>query len=400
MAERRETPSPAELLRAALEKIVFFEWRLQEIAAELSAAQSRCASAEQARAQAEEDARAADQRAKSARLQVAELEAERGRLASLLARPMRGADPAALEAERQKSAGLKAALDEAQRKLEAGKAERDRWLNEMLDQAQNGDEAPAALAQFISELRGEVIALRDRQKQCDALLAQAGIAPPEAAVSEPPAPLPQREPEPVEQARQLWAEGRLEPAPVLTTHFAMPAQPGNAAARALADQCVRNLSALDPARREQAAKHLASVPVPAAAPALANALGVEKEPKPRAQLARALAACGGEGAAEIVARLQSQEEPALVRMAAVEALCAISGRARAAIEKAAEDATPAVRRRAAALAAAEGFDDLVARFSSDLDASVRAAVDAARREAPPPTAARAALRALAEGGSR
>jgi hypothetical protein len=62
-ASAQGTPSPADLLRAALEKIVFFEWRLSELAAELSAAQSRCASAELERGRAEEEARAADQRA-------------------------------------------------------------------------------------------------------------------------------------------------------------------------------------------------------------------------------------------------------------------------------------------------------------------------------------------------
>ena len=43
---------------------------------------------------------------------------------------------------------------------------------------------------------------------------------------------------------------------------------------------------------------------------------------------------------------------------------------------------PAVRRRAAALAVAEGFDDLAARLARDADASVKASVDASRREAP------------------
>jgi len=47
-------PGPADLLRAALEKIVFFEWRLSELAAELSASQSRCASAEAERTRAED----------------------------------------------------------------------------------------------------------------------------------------------------------------------------------------------------------------------------------------------------------------------------------------------------------------------------------------------------------
>lgn len=414
MAERQAaapvqgTPSPAELMRAALEKIIFFEWRLSELAAELSGAQSRCASAELERGRAEEDTRAAEQRARSARLQVAELEAERSRLASLLAQPSRGlVDGQALEAERSHSAQLQADLTEARQQLAAGRAERERWLSEMIAQARSGDEAPAALAQFISELRGEIIALRDRQKQSDALLAQAGIAPPAREPSQPPPSLPRRDPEPVEQARQLWVEGRIggtrdaelaqRAAPVHTSHFAAPlpraanvssegpAQAhGGVAARALADQCLRNLTAAEPSRREQAARHLAAVPLGAAAPVLASALGVERDSKARAQMARALAACGGEGAADVVAQLQATHEPPLVRLAAAEALCTLPSRARAALVCAAQDPAAAVRRRAAALAAAEGFEDLLAQLSSDPEASVRAACAAARREAPAP----------------
>ena len=59
-------------------------------------------------------------------------------------------------------------------------------------------------------------------------------------------------------------------------------------------------------------------------------------------------------------------------------------RARAALVCAAQDPAPAVRRRAAALAASEGFDDLLARLSSDPEASVRAACEAAQSEAPAP----------------
>ncbi len=56
---------------------------------------------------------------------------------------------------------------------------------------------------------------------------------------------------------------------------------------------------------------------------------------------------------------------------------------------------------AAALAATEGYDDLLALLESDGDASVRATCAAARREAAPAQgAARTALRVLAEGGSR
>jgi chromosome segregation ATPase len=379
-----EKPEAAELLRAALEKIVFFEWRLSELAAELSAAQTRCANAESARAEAEDEARAAAERARLARMQCAELEADRSRLAALLANPAHARaahDAAALEAERQRAAALERQLDAARAELSRARAERERMLSEMMAQARTGEEGPAALAQFISELRAEVIALRDHQKRCEALLAAAGIAVPEVEVLPPPE-LPRREPEALQEARRMLAEGRLstQPAPA-AAEFTLPGAPKlGAAAHALADQCLRTLASTDPQRREQAARHLAASPLAGAAPALATALGTETDPRVRAQLARALAACGGDGAAEIVAALQCAQEPPLVRMAALDALCALPARARAAVETAALDASPAVRRRAAALAVCEGLADLVARLALDSDASVRAAAAAAQRE--------------------
>ncbi len=428
MAERDAStlPEPAELLRAALEKVVFFEWRVSELSAELAAAQTRCANAEAGRAEAEEEARATAALVKKARAQCAELESERVRLSSLLARPAHAApepEPGALQAERRRTAFLAAELETVRGELGRSRAERERWLSEMVAQARSGDEAPAALAEFISELRGDVIALRDHQKKCEALLAQAGIAPPVFEGAQVPA-AEARQPEAVRDAHRMWEEGRLSPAPVATTHFAFPAEPrAGAAANALADQCLRSLLSSDPGRREQAARHLCAAPLPSAAPAIASALSQETDPKARAQLARALAACGGEGAAEIVAQLQGPAEAPLVRMAALEALCAIPARSRGALELASHDEAPAVRRRAAAISTSAGFDDLVSQFAADSDPSVRAAVAAAKTEAPPeppavtpapePTAApapaaapgrdpvRAALRRLVlEGGSR
>ena len=122
-APAQHTPAPAELLRAALEKIVFFEWRMSELAAELTAAQSRCVSANQERVRAEGQARAAHEEVRIARRQIAELEAERVRLASLLARP---AGPAvemqSPTAERDRAMRLQAELEEARRQLDHGRA--------------------------------------------------------------------------------------------------------------------------------------------------------------------------------------------------------------------------------------------------------------------------------------
>jgi hypothetical protein len=386
-----QQPSAAELLRAALDKIVFFEWRVSELAGEVAAAHRRCALAETARVEAEEAARAAANQAKSARMQCAEMEAEQARISALLSNPAQGraaADAKALDSERRRSDALASELEQARAELARSRAERERWLTEMIAQARTGEEAPAALAQFISELRGEVIALRDHRKKCEAALAEAKVAVPAFEAFDPPPP-PPPSPEPVDEGRRMWAEGRLAAAaPVAAAHFVLPAEAGgSAAARALADQCLRSLASADSRRREQAARHLAAAPLPAAAPAVAAALSAETAPKARAELAKALAACGGDTAAEIVAGLQGEGEPALVRLAALDALCALPQRARAAIEVAARDNTAAVRRRAAALAVLERLDDLAARFAADEDASVRSALAAARSEAPLPVAA-------------
>jgi hypothetical protein len=409
-------PSAADLLRATLEKVVFFEWRVRELSAELAAAQSRAAASELSGLRAEGDARAAAAETQALRLQAADLEAERARLAALLVRPPAHAGAAdsraALEAERARGAQLSAQLEEAQARIARHRDERDRWLNEMIEQARAGDEAPSALAQFISELRGEVIALRDRLKRSDAQLAAAGLPVPPPGDSQPPPALPRRKPDAVEAARTLWDEGRLgppgmaEPEPDrgaslsgassaprdggaargATARDGGPAREGDevrdggaardgSAARALAEQCLRGLAAVDPGRRAQAARHLAALPVAAAAPALATALGTESDPKARAAIARALVACGGETAADMVSRLIAPTEPALVRLAALESLALLGGeRGAAALEAAALDPAPALRRRSAALARElGGHAKTLSLLTADADASVRGA---------------------------
>lgn len=371
--EQSKDSEVAALLRAALEKIVFFEWRISELEGDSAAAHARCAAAESARSEAEVTARAAQQ---AARRQIAELEAERARLGTLLNRPAHPQiDTQALEAERNRAARIEAELADARAQIQRNQAERERWLGEMIDQARgSAEEAPAALAQFISELRGEVIALRERQRRCDAALADAGLPAPGPVVHTAQTPA-VRAPEAVEEARRMLAEGRIGASAVAPLHFS-----GGAAAQALAEQCVRALGAPDAVRRAQAARHLAAVPVPGAAAAVSAALHAEKDSKARAQLARALAACGGETAAEIVAALQGSGEPPLVRLAALEALALIPGHAAAALRIAAVDDAAAVRRRAAAIAAALGQEGILGQLLADTDGSVRAAAETARSE--------------------
>ena len=356
--DNERAPSAPELLRAAMEKVVFFEWRLGEMAAELAAAQARATAAEAQRDRVAAQRSESERETWEARQQAHHLESERDRLATLLARPAQAvAEAAAVQSERTRAEQLESELTEARREIERQRLERDRWLAERLAQAQGEGNSEGSLAEFIAELRGEVIALRERQKQCDDLLNSAGIEPPPPASRPPPAgalpPLPR---DPMEQARTLWMQGRIgavpfpapanaapptrspapapaqrAPTPPLPREVAVAAararrQAPSAAAVALAEQCMRGLSARDPARREQAARHLAAVPVPAAAPALASAIRVESEPRVRGQLAAALVACGGAAAADLVAEMLADPEP-LVRLAVLDALCSIPDRA-------------------------------------------------------------------------
>jgi hypothetical protein len=398
-------PAAPELLRAALEKVVFFEWRLGEMAAELAAAQSRAAAAELERARLAEQRSEAEREAEAARQHVHALEAERDRLSSLLARPAQAAaEHAAAQAERARSSELAANLAEARREIERQRAERDRWLDERLSQALGSGDSEGSLAAFISELRGEVIALRERQKQCDELLRRAGIAPPSSSSAPPSAAAPRGDA--VDEARALWSRGRLaapaDPVPVARTVTpappAAPAPRPGAAATALADQCLRGLAARDPARREQAARHLAAMPVPAAAPVLASALGGETDPRARAQMAVALVACGGPAATDLVAGLQSDPEP-LVRLSALDALCSLADRAADALQVAAQDDSAAVRRRAAAIASSLGLEEIRARFAMDAEGSVRAASSLRELPAPDPKPAAVAEPVPARGRS-
>ncbi|HET7753062.1 MAG TPA: PBS lyase, partial [Anaeromyxobacteraceae bacterium] len=127
--------SPEELLRGALEKIVFFECRVDQLHAELEAARSGAARAHEAAA--------------SSRRREAELE-------SALAQ--------ARAAESQASAERAELLDRV-RLLEA---ERERFLTGMVERARvNGAPANAEsetgeqadLAGFIAELRAEIVRL-------------------------------------------------------------------------------------------------------------------------------------------------------------------------------------------------------------------------------------------------
>jgi HEAT repeat protein len=352
----------ADLLRAALEKVVFFEWRVAELSAQVVHAEERAAAAMRDAAKAAEDRSIAEQRARMAESRANSAETERARMSALLAASRM--EPAA---DRERISELETSLAEARTEISRQREERERWLSDMVAQARAGGEGPAALADFISELRGEVISLRERLRHEE---------------TDQPAGAVRSSEEPTVPIARPHATAEVLPPPDLAAlpsplPSREPSRKGSAA-RALSEQSLRQLSSTDPERRAQAARHLAAVPEPAAAPDLAAALARERDPRVRGALAVALVACGAEGAAGLVAELQGRSEPAVVRLAALDALCSAGPeRARAALETAARDESPAIRRRAAMLAlTTEGADEIAAALARDTDSSVRAATRA------------------------
>ena len=141
--------SPDELLRSALEKIVFFECRVASLEGELEAARSALVRARE--------------QAGGSRRRESDLEQEVGRM----------------RAEHALAVGQSSELSERVRLLEA---ERERFLSGMVERArvagapsESGGEAgdPHVLAGFIAELRAEIEELRGWRRAAEA----AGVRP-------------------------------------------------------------------------------------------------------------------------------------------------------------------------------------------------------------------------------
>ncbi len=339
----RASGGPEELLRGALEKIVFFECRVSQLEAELQA--SRVVATREKEASAHSRGR--------------ELELE-----TLLAKA---------RSELGATASRSAELEERVRLLEA---ERERFLSVLVERARlagaPGDgegEAPgeqADLAGFIAELRSDIARLEiwkaAAQKAGLSVEDGAGSAAAERSVPVPPF---------SQMAARFEDTGRLGVARREAAR--MKDQLATRAERSLYETSMDDLAAADSGRRRRAADCLRALGSRAAAPLVAAAIGRERDPDVKGALLAALAALGEKSTADIAAREAQDPRPA-VRAAALEALASLArDRAEPVLAGALGDPSPVVRRRAVLLLGfvpGAGADDALGSALADRHPSV------------------------------
>lgn len=349
---------PDALLKSALEKIVYFEARAEQLHRELEATRQE---AERLKRELAE----AGQREIVVRREVAGLEVRVHRA----------------HAERDELARLNQALRDERTQL-LGKL-LDATRIHTADQARDDmeDDLGIDLASFISQLRSEVLnrAGSEPAQAVEARAARGGSAPAAAA---PPQrwqapPVPEGD-EPlfsegmpgfalavaaapkvaltvavspvVQQAQRLLHEGRLGVSAQQLAELSGHAGPAGSADETLFGFSVRELSSPDPASRIRAAERLKSLALPAAAPALATALHAETDPAVQVALLTAFAGlCREEGAFVVSPLLASPV--AEVRISALKALLSLAPKEAAPhLAQAMKDPDRAVRRRASLLA--------------------------------------------------
>ena len=413
--------SPEELLRSALEKVIFFECRVASLEHELEAARATAA-------------RARDE-AGAARRRESELEAQLAQL--------KGAQAV--------GAAQSSELAERVRLLEA---ERERFLSGMVESARvagapagDGDEAGDAseLAGFIAELRAEIEVLRAWKREAEAAgygpnatatanttaspsatatasssvstTASPSVRPErsvaegdakskgeaftvrEASVVHPPPAAAGGGPGRGVVAISAMATAFEQSGRITVSHAEARALPrfSTRSERALYESCLDDLGARDPSVRRRAADGLRALGSRGAAPLVAAALGREADADVKAALLGALGALAEANACDLAIRELADPRPP-VRAAALDAASALAGPAAIpALAGALADASPLVRRRAVVLlgfARGEAADDALAGALADRDAGVARAAAAALAGRPSPRAQGALARAL------
>nr|WP_216622755.1 HEAT repeat domain-containing protein [Corallococcus exercitus] len=332
------------MLKSALEKIVYFEARAQQLHGELASARDELS-------HLREDLAEGHQRELDLRREVAELEVKSGRA----------------QAEREELTRVNHAL----------RLERDQLMAKLLDASRihssgqaravvddDADELGFDLASFISQLRSEVILRGDvpavRTPYSGPAVPLKSHEPIVPWTERPAAPIPPRAHavssgaadsglSPVaREAQRLQSEGRLRVSPEQMAELSGHA--GSTTDETLFGFSVRELSAADAAARVRAAERLKALAHPAAAPALAAALHAETDATAQVALVQAFAGLCREEGASVVSPLLSSPVPE-VRIAALKALLVLAPKDAAPhLAQAMKDSDRSVRRRASLLA--------------------------------------------------
>lgn len=324
--------TPEALLKSALEKIVYFEARSSQLTNDEATTRDELE-------RAKRDLSSAAQREIELRRLVAEMEVRATRAHS----------------EREEMARVVDALRRERAELVGKMLEASRIHG--VDQGMEGFD----LAQFIAQLRSEVLLQRDGTP----VVAGAAAPAPVATVAE----------TVTSVANELKSQGRLSVSAndiaSLTGGVEFPGR----SEETLFGFSVRELSAPDTSARVRAAERLEALRHPAAAPALATALHSEREPSVQVALLSALASLSKAEAVPVVQPLLSSTAPD-VRIAALKALLKLDPSAAGPhLAGATKDPDKAVRRRASLLAlglSGKEALELGSQAIRDVDADVRA----------------------------
>jgi len=349
---------PDALLKSALEKIVYFEARADQLHRELEAARQEVDRLKRELADT-------GQREIVARRAQAELEVLVNRA----------------HAERDELARINKALRDERTQLMGKLLDATRIHTSDHARDDVDDDLGIDLASFISQLRSEAL---NQSSSPAASAVEAPVirsTPPPVAARQahewPPPPVPDGD-EPlfpsgmhgfavaaavapkvasvvaaspvVQQAQRLFLEGRLGVSPQQLAELSGQMGAVGSADETLFGFSVRELSAANPAARVRAAERLRSLALPAAAPALATALHGETDPAVQVALLQTFAGlCRGEGASVVSPLLASPV--AEVRISALKALLSLApDEAAPHLAQAMKDPDRAVRRRASLLA--------------------------------------------------
>jgi hypothetical protein len=303
---------PDALLKSALEKIVYFEARAQQLTNDLDQA---CSERERLRA----DLAHASQREIDLRRVIAELEVRSTRA----------------HAEREESANLAEALRRERAELLGKILEASRLNTDISD--------PFDLASFIAELRSEVLLRREHAQGAPHAMLVAAPSVESATVVEKTSHI-------TNEAEALNLQGRLtvSKAELASLERAFPF--AGRSEETLFGFSVRELTAPDAPARARAAERLTALAHPAAAPALATALHAETDASVKVALLTALATLAKVEALPVILPQLGASSPD-VRIAALKAFLKLDPtHAAPHLAAAVKDPDSAVRRRASLLA--------------------------------------------------